>query len=285
MATSLPTISIVTASYNSAPYVEEAIQSVAKQDYPNKEHIIFDGESTDDTIDILNRYDHLSHLRWVSEPDEGQSDALNKGMREATGDVIGWLNADDRYLPGCFRTVADHFESNADTDVLYGNYRWIDADGTVFQERRELDFDLFMLKYVDTLYIPSEALFIRRRVIEDGEFIDPSYDWSMDYEYILRLALKGYTFAHVNEFLSDFRWHDESKTGTAAPKQNEDRIRALLAHDPHLRSCPESVRPAARKLLEWSARGKRYFLKALRGYYFSQWTPTDQLPSGDQTRT
>lgn len=266
-------ISIVTGSYNSAPYIEEAIQSVADQDYPNKEHIIYDGESTDETIDILNRYDHLSHLRWVSEPDEGQSDALNKGMREATGDVVGWLNADDRYLPGCFQTVADHFEGNADTDVLYGNYRWIDAAGTVFQERRELDFDLFMLKYVDTLYIPSEALFIRRGVIQDGELIDRSYDWSMDYEYILRLALKGYTFAHVDRFLSDFRWHDESKTGTAPHKMNEDRIRALLTHDPCLKKCPESVRPATRKVLEWGARGKRYFLKALRGYYFSQWTP------------
>jgi glycosyltransferase involved in cell wall biosynthesis len=273
MDTSLPTISIVTPSYNSAPFIEEAIRSVAEQDYPNKEHVIFDGESTDGTQEILEKYSHLDHLRWTSEPDEGQSDALNKGMQEATGDVVGWLNADDRYLPGCFQTVADHFTSHSDTDVLYGNYRWIDAEGHVFQERRELDFDLFMLKYVDTLYIPSEALFLNRRVIDDGELIDRSYDWSMDYEYILRLALQGYTFAHVDEFLSDFRWHDESKTGTDAHKQGQDRIRALLAHDPRLRSYSEPLQPVARKLLEWTARGKRYALKALRGYYFSQWTP------------
>jgi glycosyltransferase involved in cell wall biosynthesis len=270
---STPTISIVTPSYNSAPYIEEAIQSVAEQNYPNKEHVIFDGESTDETLDILREYDDLSHLRWVSEPDEGQADALKKGMQAATGDIVGWLNADDYYLAGCFQTVAEHYDDHPETDVLYGNYRWVDAEGNVIQERRELDFDLFMLKYIDILYIPSESLFVHRRVLDDGELIDPSYEWSMDYEYILRLALQGYTFAHVDRFFSDFRWHDESKTMTAAHKQDQDRIRALLTHDPRLRSYPESVRPAARKMLEWAARGKRYFLKAIRGYYFSQWTP------------
>ncbi len=104
MEQSYPKISIVTPSYNSAEFIEDCIQSVLKQNYPNFEHIIIDGGSTDGTVEILKKY---PHLKWISEPDEGQSDALNKGFKKAEGDIIGWLNSDDVYLPGTFNKVAD----------------------------------------------------------------------------------------------------------------------------------------------------------------------------------
>jgi glycosyltransferase involved in cell wall biosynthesis len=272
-------LSIVTPSYNSAEYLTEAIESVAGQQYPDYEHVIVDGDSNDGTKDVLQSYGHLDHLRWRSEPDEGQSDALNEGFRLADGDIIGWLNADDRYLPGCFETVARTFGQFPEIDVVYGNYRWIDADGTVMQLRRELDFDLFMLKYVDTLWIPSETLFFRRDVLEEEGTLDSDFSYAMDYEFILRLALGGYRFRHVQEFLADFRWHEASKSSSYAGAMNRDRIRALLTHDPVLRAVPVGLRTLVRKGLEWAARSKRYALKAWNGYYFTQWFPEgDDVP-------
>ena len=100
MAPELPKISIVTPSYNSAKFIEDCIQSVLKQNYPNFEHIVIDGGSTDGTVEILKQY---PHLKWISEPDEGQSDALNKGFKMAEGDILGWLNADDVYLKNVFQ--------------------------------------------------------------------------------------------------------------------------------------------------------------------------------------
>ena len=90
-------ISIITPSYNYGRYLGEAIESIARQNYPDVEHIVVDGQSTDDTLEVLQRYAHLPHLKWVSEPDEGQTDAINIGFRMATGDVVAWLNADEYY--------------------------------------------------------------------------------------------------------------------------------------------------------------------------------------------
>jgi len=179
-----PKISIITPSYNQGKYIREAIESVLVQNYPNFEHIIIDNRSTDTTLNILKEY---SHLTWISEPDKGQSDALNKGFRIAEGELIGWLNADERYLPGCFFEVAEFFKKNKNVDILYGDYRWIDESGEVFQLRKELDFDLFMLKYLHVLYIPTVASFFHRKIFDEGNFLDVSDHYAMDYEFFLRL--------------------------------------------------------------------------------------------------
>jgi glycosyltransferase involved in cell wall biosynthesis len=108
-------ISIVTPSYNQGNYIKKAIQSVLAQDYPHVEHIILDNCSTDQTLDVLKRYDHLT---WRSEPDNGQSDALNRGFKMARGDIVGWLNADDQYLPGCFQSVIDFLSRHSEIDIV-----------------------------------------------------------------------------------------------------------------------------------------------------------------------
>ncbi len=265
MEKKLPKFSIVTPSFNQGKFIEEAILSVLNQNYPNFEHIIVDNCSTDSTLEILRKY---PHLRWVSEPDRGQSDALNKGFKMATGDIIGWLNADDRYLQGCFSIVADFMVKHPSIDIAYGNYRWIDEEGNILKKRKEIDFDLFMLKYLHVLYIPSTTSFFRKRIFDEGNFLDVSYEYAMDYEFFLRLALKGYKFGHIKYFLADFRWHPHSKSSTAALKQKAEMERALLQHDKFINSLTPTTRKIARILLKMIARGKRYFLKGIRGYYW-----------------
>jgi glycosyltransferase involved in cell wall biosynthesis len=263
-----PKISIVTPSFNQGKFIESAIQSVLKQNYPNFEHIILDNCSTDRTVDILQQYPHLI---WQSKPDRGQSDALNQGFRLATGDIIGWLNADDLYLSQCFDKITSSLANSPQSDIAYGDYRWINEAGEIMQWRKELDFDFFLLKYLHVLYIPSTSTFFRRRIFEDQNFLDISLKYSMDYEFFLRLAQKQYKFIHVDSYLADFRWHQESKSSLSYQKQQEEKKMILLRYDRFLQKTPPQIQSIARNLLELLARGKRYWLKGSKGYYFEQW--------------
>ncbi|PSB08080.1 glycosyltransferase [Pleurocapsa sp. CCALA 161] len=263
-----PKISIVTPSYNQGRFIESAIQSVLSQNYPNFEHIILDNCSTDETVEILQKYPHLV---WKSKPDKGQSDALNQGFRLATGDIIGWLNADDLYLPKCFEQTVKSFANSAESSIAYGDYRWVNEQGQVIQFRKELDFDWFILKYLHVLYIPSTSTFFKRKIFEEENFLDTSLKYSMDYEFFLRLARQKYHFVHINSYLADFRWHQENKSTIAYLEQKEEKTRALLRHDSFLQKIPPHIQSLIRNLLEILARGKRYFLKGFKGYYFKQW--------------
>lgn len=261
-------ISIVTPSFNQANFIEEAIFSVLDQGYLNFEHIIIDGGSTDGTLEILKKY---SHLKWISEKDDGQSDALNKGFRLATGDIIGWLNSDDRYLPDAFFRIEDYFASNPNIDIVYGDYRWIDKEGNVFQLRREIGFDPFILKYLHTLYIPTTSTFFRKHIFSGKNFLDTKYDYSMDYEFFLRLYKRGYKFGHVRAFIADFRWHSTSKSQSCAIKQRDDFERILIYYSKPMQRIKYQI---PRRLLRWIlmilARAKRTCAKALIGGYSRQ---------------
>jgi glycosyltransferase involved in cell wall biosynthesis len=263
-----PKISIVTPSYNQGQFIELAIESVLAQNYPNFEHIILDNCSEDQTIAILEKYPHLI---WKSERDQGQSDALNQGFKTATGDIIGWLNADDQYLPGCFDRVIQSFNNHPETDIAYGDYCWINEMGKIIQLRKELDFDLFLLKYLHVLYIPSTSTFFKQKIFKDNNFLDTSLKYSMDYEFFLRLAYKKYKFTHINSYLANFRWHKQSKSSVAFKEQLEEKNSALLRHDNFLQRVNPHSLLITRKFLELLARGKRYLLKGLKGCYFNQW--------------
>lgn len=268
------TISIVTPSLNQSQFLTDCIESVSPQPFARVEHLVTDGVSTDGSIEILQHYSQrpdFQHLRWVSEPDHGQSDALNKGFRAATGDIVGWLNADDRYRPGCFQAVIEEFAKNPDVDVLYGDYTRINESGRIVQIRREIEFSRFILSYHKVLYIPSTATFFRRRILDEGNFIDVQYDYAMDYEYFLRLAHKGYQFKHIRALLADFRWHPFSKTGSHPEKQliEHDAIAAKYSGTlRHLRS--EVSRKLALSAFRLAAGGLRYSEKLIRGYYLGQ---------------
>jgi len=271
-------ISIVTPSFNQAQFIEECLKSVQSQGSVRVEHIVTDGVSTDGSVEILRRFSEqpsYQHLHWVSEPDQGQSDALNKGFRSATGDIVGWLNSDDRYRPGCFRSVLDAFEKNPDVDIIYGDYTWIDESGRVLQVRRETEFSRFVLTYHRVLYIPTTSTFFRRRIFDEGNFVDTQFHYAMDYEFFLRLAHKGYRFKHEPFLLADFRWHSQSKSAAHRESMLAEHDRIALLYSVILKKVPEGVlRELAFRSLKVGAAGVRYAEKMVRGYYFQQFRQT-----------
>ena len=154
---------------------------------------------------------------WLTEPDSGQSEALNKGFRQAKGEIIGWLNSDDRYRAGCFEQIVQAFADNPDADILYGDYLLVDEAGKTVKIRREIEFSAFILLYHRVLYIPTTATFFRRRVFEEKNWLDESLHYAMDLEFFIRLAARGYRFRHIPEILADFRVHSKaSRAGRRA---------------------------------------------------------------------
>ncbi|RMI03372.1 MAG: glycosyltransferase, partial [Calditrichaeota bacterium] len=168
--------------------------------------------STDGTLDILRRYE--GRLQWRSEPDTGQANAINKGFRLSTGDIVAWLNSDDIYLPEALHHVARFFQQHPEVDVLYGDFWWIDAQGRKLLARREIPFDADILLY-GLNYIGQPTVFFRRRVFDLAGYLDESLHYGLDWEYWLRIADRGGKFAHLPRFLAATRLHTTAKTVTA----------------------------------------------------------------------
>jgi glycosyltransferase involved in cell wall biosynthesis len=181
-------ISIVTPSLNQGAYLNETLESVRIQNYADVEHLILDGVSTDATLALLQSKSghNWEHLHWTSERDGGCTQALNKGLRLATGDIIGWLNSDDRYRAGCFETIAKIFAQNPDIDIVYGDFTFMDEHGAHMRVRREIEFSRLVLFYHRISLIPSTATFFRRRIFDEGNFFDESLQFAMDYEFFVR---------------------------------------------------------------------------------------------------
>ncbi|WP_207511702.1 glycosyltransferase family 2 protein [Longitalea luteola] len=212
-----PRITVITPSYNQAQYLEKTILSVIQQNYPNLEYIIIDGGSKDDSPAIIKKYEkHLAY--WVSESDKGQSDALNKGLKRATGDIVAWLNSDDWYEAGTLELVAKAWNKQP-FDVLHG-------DAVFFYEGNEernyrnhyggnctLDR---LLKYWSCdrdCNPPQPSVFIKKQVFDTIGSLNEQYNLAMDYDLWLRIARAGYTFTYIPEVLSYYRFHGNSKSG------------------------------------------------------------------------
>jgi len=207
-----PRISIITPSYNQNRYIERTIQSVIEQDYPNLEYIIIDGGSTDNTIDIIKKYEKYIS-RWISEKDNGQAHAINKGLTLATGEIIAYLNSDDIYLPGAFNNVVSSFNTDHHNQIVYGDCLYIDQNGDVIKKRKEIDFDYTMGCLIGFgIFINQPTVFMRRSVIEKVGLFNEDLQMNMDGEYWFRCAQNGIVFKHIPLFLSGFRSHPDSKT-------------------------------------------------------------------------
>lgn len=205
-----PRISIVTPSYNQGEFIEETIRSVLLQGYPNVEFIIIDGGSTDSTLEILLKYENYIAY-WVSEPDAGQADAINKGFRRATGDLIGWQNSDDYYYPQAFMYAALSSINYKDFDVLYGSRDFLNlqGDGILTEDHHMSEFNLD--KMIPNTTMSNQSTFFRNRIFADGNFIDHSFHHCMDHEFFWRLIFQRYKFMFVPEIKGCYRLHSDCK--------------------------------------------------------------------------
>lgn len=237
--------SIITPSHNQGRFIRDCIESVKNQELSNNveklqpdtlkqsalqnsdiselsvEHLIIDASSTDETITILEEYPHLV---WVSEPDNGQTDAINKGFRRATGDWVMWLNADDYLLPSALVSFARFVNQNMSADVVYGDCQFVDEQRNLLRIKREPDYDFWMLVFYGC-YIPSTATFLRRTIIDTDNLPDENLKVCMDYEYYLRLATRGFRFTHLPLPLAAFRWHGSNLSTLHSKLRMEERLR------------------------------------------------------------
>jgi glycosyltransferase involved in cell wall biosynthesis len=181
----LPKVTIVTPSFNQGWSIEGTIRSVLFQGYPNLEYIIMDGGSTDETIEIIKKYERWVSY-WVSEPDCGQADAIAKGFGRATGDIIAWINSDDWYLSGAFFSASNAFLVDKDLGMIYGDCKIYDRDGAFAQLMTVPEFDSDLLKFTD--YIRQPASFFRRSAYEKIGGLDIRLNWCMDWDLWLRFS-------------------------------------------------------------------------------------------------
>lgn len=210
-------VSIVTPSYNQAQYLPETLEAVRAQQYEPIEHIVVDGNSNDNTISVLEEYEDTYNLTWISESDDGQADAVNKGFEMAEGDIIGWINSDDLYFDETVTTrVVSEFNENPECDVIYGDFVETDANGIIDMVYRVPEYDRELLRYGN--YIPQPGVFFKKKVTNDND-LDTNLVFVLDYEYWLRLSKNGYKFHHLDEIIAGYRIHDEAK----GPRLGRDR--------------------------------------------------------------
>jgi glycosyltransferase involved in cell wall biosynthesis len=250
-----PSISVITPSLNSGEFIEDAILSVAQQQGVRVEHIVQDSLSMDNTRRVLRRYPDL-HWQWES--DLGQSDAINRGFLRASGDLMGWLNADDYYLPGRLQAIAKAAVEHPEADVFHGDCVFVDGTGNITRSKVEHEFDRDILFYFGC-YIPSTATFFRRRVIERGYLLDCDFRVCMDFEYFVRLAGAGFRFHYVPQFIAAFRWHEDNISLQHAERRAFERSEVHRRHGAQARSHVQM------ELLRQGFRAKRVLKKLASG--------------------
>jgi glycosyltransferase involved in cell wall biosynthesis len=271
----LPLVSIVTPSFNQAIFLEDALQSVLNQDYPNIEYIVIDGGSTDGSQEILKRYaDRLAF--WTSEPDRGQADAINKGLRRATGEIVAWLNSDDMYMASAIQEAVQTLSANPEAGMVYGDGLMVDSEGRLLDPHRYRSYGVLDLLCFDVLLQPT--VFMRRNVVEEVGYLGEEYHLVLDHELWIRIASR-HPIIHMPSFWAIERTHIEAKTVAQAAgwveeaerflgwaETSEDLGPIITKHRPRVMASLDTF--AARRLID----ARRYseavnrMVKALRRY-------------------
>jgi hypothetical protein len=231
-------VCIVTPSLNQAEFIEETIRSVLTQDYPNIAYMVVDGGSRDGTLDILRR--HEGELRWTSGEDDGQSDAINRGFAAGSGEIIAWLNADDRYTPGAFRAAVEAFVQEPSLDLVYGQAVFIDRAGRSLGAARHGEpWNLRELVH-GTNFVQQPAAFFRRTAFEAVGGLDVDLHYVMDYDLWIRLGSRG-TVRFMPQVLAEVRMYAETKTATGGLPRFEEMERMIRRYG--RRSVPSGFEP------------------------------------------
>ena len=250
----LPKISIITPSFNQGQFLEETILSVINQNYPNLEYIIIDGGSTDNSVEIIKKYEkHLSY--WISEKDSGQSDAINKGLKRAKGDVVAWLNSDDLYCKNTLHEIASLFLDYPKIGIIYGDVLNFRADGS---ELRIINhFELFDFFSRISLHQPS--IFWRRSLLEETGLLDEKLHYCMDYELWMKLFL-NFSSIKIDKIFSRFREHSNSKT-SSKPINLYLEYQVVVSRFFYSLSNGEWTKKLIRSGIFYEDSGKKYLLK------------------------
>lgn len=216
-----PRITIVTPSYNQGEFLEETIKSILDQNYPNLEYFVIDGGSSDHSVAVIQKYaENLDW--WVSEPDNGQTSAINKGFAKSTGELLAWVNSDDILLPGCLYQVARYYEERGKPDLIHANGVYIDQDSKVTRAVRvPRQTELFM--YRGVWFALAPAVFFRADLMRQVGYLDEQYHLSMDVDIWMKMIKSGGRIMHIPQYLGAFRWHDTSKT-TVAIRARRNRM-------------------------------------------------------------
>jgi len=275
-----PKVTIVTPSYNQAEYLEETIRSVLLQGYPNLEYIIIDGGSSDESLNIIKKYDRWIDY-WVSESDYGQSHAINKGFRKATGEICGWLNSDDVYLPNAVNIVVKEFCRNNSSaiSVVYGEAVYIDTEGKVIGRFGARKFSL--LKHAKRNLIPQPSAFIRKSWLVHVGMLDESLQFGMDYNLWMKLGFIS-VLKFIPNCVSKIRCHNKSKSNNLqhimimeyiktlellVAKKYSDATR-LLGRAHWLASVEFWFKGYMKDALNYAQKGIRLYRDYIRGYEF-----------------
>jgi glycosyltransferase involved in cell wall biosynthesis len=205
-----PKVSVITPSYNQGQFIEETILSVFNQTYPNIEYIIIDGKSNDNSVEIIKKYsENLTY--WISEKDNGQTDAINKGFAIATGEIVCWINSDDILLPGALQEVVNYFTAFPECKILNGYTLRIDKISNIM-------FNHFVPKPMKwfakhgVYYINQPSMFFKKELINKLGFINEKYHARMDQEFVMRVLKNNIQFGKVNKILAAIRIHEDTKT-------------------------------------------------------------------------
>lgn len=266
-------VSIITPSYNQANFLEQTIQSVLSQDYPSIEYILVDGGSNDGSLEIIEKY-HKKVAWWVSEPDSGQAQAINKGLSRASGEIVAWLNSDDLYLDGAVSQAVKALTAMPETGFVFGDAITIDATGSHLSTLRFKDYQL--LDLVAFRIICQPAVFMRRSVLRQAGYLDESYHFLLDHHLWIRLACQA-PFQHVPSPWAAARHHAGAKNVAHAAGFGQEAFRILdwmrkdsnlapLVHAHQRRIQAGAHRLNARYLLDGG-----FPAPALRGYAQALW--------------
>lgn len=225
-------VSIITPSFNQAAYLEQTILSVLEQDHPRIEYMVVDGASTDNSVEIIRKFEKKLAW-WVSEKDNGQADAINKGFARGTGEVIAWLNSDDYYLAGAVSAAVKIFEEHPEVVLVYGNMLAVDEHGKTFNT---LNYEQLTLEDLLCFQIIGQpAVFMRRSALQTTGGLDPTFHFLLDHHLWIRLAHQG-NILHVPQTWAAARYHAEAKNRAKAAEFGREAFRILenVAQDENL---------------------------------------------------
>jgi glycosyltransferase involved in cell wall biosynthesis len=237
-----PLLSVVVPSYNQGKFIRATIDSILNQDYRPLEILVIDGASTDNTVDVLRSYAACAEMTWISEPDGGVVEAVNKGLTRARGDVLAIQSSDDCYLPGAFRRVMDEFKRNTGTGLLYGNAVKVGPEGQEISRHRSGPYSLENLFLLKT-WIPQPSAFFRRELLEAVGRWDARIPYTPDTDLWIRMAFRT-EVRRLDDYLSQRRMHAEQRD-TQTGKIVRDYV-LMIEQSPDLRGAPAELRRAAR---------------------------------------